>query len=357
MALTSKSTPKKATAPKPVLVPTWQDDHRPQTLKDVAGQSEACRMVHGMFQTGKIPQVILIHGPSGTAKTTLSRIIARRLDPTGRDTFPINASEDTGIDKMRDTIQAARAKPMSGDFKVYCVDEAHGLTKASGSAALDFLEKPPEHVVVVLSTDQIEKMLTTLIDRAVKIKLNPLDSAAIHKILLRVAEKENVFQPADDHKPLFNALAQIFTGSARPAIDTLYRLHLIHQTRPLKREDLAAEVAATIKFDYRDAPKFVYKWYSNDKTAMHVVATIEEPAGFVTLLLNIHHWMLKKAIGMNPPFDYLATQAAKDITVPVNVLHENLGILLDLRSALMNPWGRNPQHILLNGLLKLKAAK
>ena len=337
------------------LIPNWQAKHRARTLNEIVGQEKAQRLVHGMFKTGQVPQTILIAGDSGSGKTTLAWLIAKRLCPNGQDIFDSNAAEDTGVDIMREKIESARMKPMHGKFKVYIMDEAHGLTKQSASAALSFLEKPPEHVVVIMTTNQPKDMLETLRDRATRIDLQPLSEVAIYKLLTRIAIAENVFQPLAQHDAVFKALARMFNGSARPAIDALYNLHLIEQSRPLKREDLANEITKVLQHDYKDSARFVSLWYKNDKSAMQVVGKIQEPSAFVTLLLKIHDHMLRKAIGLNPPFDYLAMEASKGLSgVSVTLLHENMEILLELRRNLNWTQGRNVQHLLLSGILKLK---
>jgi DNA polymerase-3 subunit gamma/tau len=342
--------------PKPVLEPNWAEKWRPKLFKEMAGQEQAVSIVQGMFKTGKIPQTILIFGDSGVAKSTLARLIARRLSPQGMDIFESNAAEDTGIEKMRGLIDSARTLSMHGDFKIFIVDEIHGLTKNAGSAALSFLEKPPAHVIVIGTTNEEERMLSTLRDRATVIRLKPLNSEAIYKILVRIAEGEGVFQPTADHEPLFKTLSQIFTGSARPAIDALYQLSLIHATRPIKKEDIVNEVNRSLQFDFKDTARFVNHWYNGrGEAAMKIMDSVEDPALFVSMLCKIHAYILRKRIGLNPTFDYLGVAAAKGLpSLNPNLLRDNLELLLNLRSDLLSPIGRDTGHLLLVGMMKLK---
>lgn len=342
--------------PKPALEANWQDKWRPKLFKDMVGQEQATRIVQGMFKTGKIPQTIMIFGDSGVAKSTLARLIAKRLSPGGEDIFESNASEDTGIDKMRSLIESARVRPMHGEFKVFIVDEIHGFTKQAGSAALSFLEKPPSHVILIGTTDQPERMLTTLRDRATKIRLNPLSSDAIYKILIRIAEGEKVFQPTTEHDAVFKTLSHVFTGSARPAIDALYQLSLIHASRPINKSDIINEVNRSLQFNYQDSAKFCNHWYRGEgEAAMKIIGTITDVPAFTSMLCNIHAYLIKKAVGMDPPFDYLGTAAAKGLPkLSPNLLRDNLSLLLDLRASSLSPIGRDPLHLLLVTVLKLK---
>jgi DNA polymerase-3 subunit gamma/tau len=189
--------------------------YRPRHFADVIGQKHATAVLRKAAASDRPPQQILLSGGSGLGKTTIARIFAaallcedRRDDgdscggcpscvdifAPGRvhpDVIELDAASNGGKDEIREIAQRALTMPLRGRFKVYIVDEAHGLSRAGAEAALKLLEEPPGHVIFVLATTDPHKMLDTIRGRCVELELTAPARDDLVANLRRVAVGED----------------------------------------------------------------------------------------------------------------------------------------------------------------------
>lgn len=163
--------------------------HRPTKLSQVFGQPAAVKILEG-FKT--IPKALLFVGPSGTGKTTLARIVAKKagvvLDPDFKE---LNAADIRGIDTIRDIRDSMRISPLKGEYKAYLFDEAHSLTKDAQNAMLKLLEDGPSWVYWMLATTEPGKLLPTIKSRCTEIKTSLLNDDDSARLLETIAKKES----------------------------------------------------------------------------------------------------------------------------------------------------------------------
>lgn len=168
--------------------------HRPRRLADVVGQRHATAVLRHALAADRLPRRLLFSGGSGLGKTTLARAAAAALlcdapvdgdacggcesclDVTwpGRthpDVIEFDAASHGGKDQVRELAGRAATTPIRGRWRVYIIDEAHGLTRDGGSAFLKLLEEPPPHVIFMLATTDPDKMLRTNRGRCVEFEL------------------------------------------------------------------------------------------------------------------------------------------------------------------------------------------
>ena len=149
--------------------------YRSQDFQSLIGQDVLVKTLTTAINTSRIAHAYIFTGIRGTGKTSTARILAKALNclssdratatPCGKcencraiasgqhiDVMEIDAASHTGVDNMRDILDAAQYRPTNGRYKVYIIDEVHMLSKAAFNALLKTLEEPPEHVIFILAT-------------------------------------------------------------------------------------------------------------------------------------------------------------------------------------------------------------
>ena len=232
---------------------------RPQKFADLVGQSHVKQTVINAVMSGRIAHAYLFAGPRGTGKTSLARILAKAAnceannpsfaplnsgatevgdhskksvpgEPCDKcrnclafmqgnfvDLIEIDAASHTGVDDVRDLIEKINLVPSLGRYKVYIIDEVHMLSKPAFNALLKTLEEPPAHVIFVLATTEVHKLLPTVISRCQYFDFHYLSRAEITEQLRKVATQEGItVTPAG-----IDLIAANAEGSLRDALSML----------------------------------------------------------------------------------------------------------------------------------------
>ncbi|WP_075216390.1 DNA polymerase III subunit gamma/tau [Mongoliimonas terrestris] len=217
--------------------------YRPQSFADLIGHGAMVRTLSNAFQTGRIAQAWMLTGVRGVGKTTTARILARALNyeipgrvdrPTvdlpeegthcraimeGRhvDVIEMDAASHTGVNDVREVIEASRYKPVTARYKVYIIDEVHMLSTAAFNALLKTLEEPPEHVKFIFATTEIRKVPITVLSRCQRFDLRRVDGGLLTGHLRRIAAAEQV--TVDDEA--LALVARAAEGSVRDSLTIL----------------------------------------------------------------------------------------------------------------------------------------
>jgi DNA polymerase-3 subunit gamma/tau len=193
---------------------------RPKLLQDCIGQDDFTKTLQTQFSTGRIPHFYIIHGPVGSGKTTIARILALAFQLNKKDILEIttndwenykrydiqeiNAANKNGIDDIRAIIEMLRYQPMlPSRVKVVIMDEAHQLTTAAQNALLTETEDVAKHIYYIFCTSALTKIIPALQRRAYLISPKPLTDPDILTLLQKAAATVNY---EDDITPLHEAL-------------------------------------------------------------------------------------------------------------------------------------------------------
>lgn len=213
--------------------------YRPQTFDDVIGQPDVVKQLKGALDANRAGHAFLFCGPRGTGKTSCARILARELNKlqdtsdmlldigSQLDIIEIDGASNRGIDEIRTLRENVKFVPMSGQYKVYIVDEVHMLTTEAFNALLKTLEEPPSHVKFIFATTDPNKVPVTVTSRCQRISFGRIPLEVIVSHLKQICDKEG-FQV--DEETLF-AIAKAAQGSMRDALSVLDQLSAVNDKK------------------------------------------------------------------------------------------------------------------------------
>ncbi len=231
---------------------------RPRTLSEIVGQETVTTTLRNAVRTGRVGHAYLFSGPRGTGKTSTGRILAKAVncenpvdgEPCGAcasclsiargetlDIIEIDAASNRGVDDIRALRERVGYAAASLKRKVYIIDEVHMLTDVASNALLKTLEEPPPHVMFVLATTELHKVLPTIVSRCQCFAFHRLAFGAIVSKLRRVCESEGI-EAGDETLSL---IARAAGGSLRDAENLLQQLIASHGTTLLPA-DVRAEL-------------------------------------------------------------------------------------------------------------------
>ena len=186
---------------------------RPKTFDEVVGQQHITETLKNQIITGRLSHAYLFIGTRGTGKTTCAKILAKALncqspvngnpcckcpaclgidDGSVLDVVEIDAASNNGVDNVRQLREEAVFSPVSVKKRVYIIDEVHMLSTPAFNALLKILEEPPEHLVFILATTELNKVPATILSRCQRHSFKRLDAGVIAEHLERVAKCEGL---------------------------------------------------------------------------------------------------------------------------------------------------------------------
>ena len=186
---------------------------RPRTFDDMVGQEHITDTLKNQVQTGRLSHAYLFIGTRGTGKTTCAKILARAVNcenpvdgnPCNRcpsclgiesgailDVVELDAASNNGVDNVRELRDEAVFSPAAVKKRVYIVDEVHMLSVSAFNALLKILEEPPEHLMFILATTELNKVPATILSRCQRHNFRRIDSKIAADRLSAVAKQENI---------------------------------------------------------------------------------------------------------------------------------------------------------------------
>lgn len=223
---------------------------RPQNFDRIVGQDLSVRMLKNSLYRGRFFPVYLFSGQRGCGKTTTARVFAAAInceqleqfqknpqkivlpctlcascvamrDGKHPDFIEMDAASHTGVDNVRQIIEASNLLPVMGKKKIYLIDEAHMLSKAAFNAFLKILEEPPSSVLFILATTDHQKIIDTVRSRSFQLFFSAIEGTTLREHLQTVCTQEQINYTPDG----IELVIRETDGSARDA------LNLIEQVR------------------------------------------------------------------------------------------------------------------------------
>ena len=211
---------------------------RPQTFDQVVGQQHITETLKNQVRTGRLSHAYLFIGTRGTGKTTCARILAKAVNcehpvdgnPCGvcpacrgisdgsvLDVVELDAASNNGVDNVRALREEAVFTPASVRKRVYIIDEVHMLSASAFNALLKILEEPPEHLMFILATTELQKVPATILSRCQRHSFRRIDTPDIAEYLEYIAKQES-FKLSHEAAEL---IARLADGGVRDALSLL----------------------------------------------------------------------------------------------------------------------------------------
>ena len=213
-------------------------NYRPRRFCEVVGQDAVCTTLKNQIAAGRTGHAYIFTGIRGTGKTTLAKILAKAVncpntadgEPCGvcdicrgidsgaiTDVTEIDAASNNGVDNIRDLRDESSYTPVVCSKRVYIIDEVHMLSASAWAAMLKIMEEPPEHVLFILATTEIQKVPATILSRCQRFDLHRITLEGLVGNLMAVSQKEGI----DLEPEAAQMIARLADGAMRDALSLL----------------------------------------------------------------------------------------------------------------------------------------
>ncbi len=274
---------------------------RPTTFSDVVGQEHITGVLKYQVANGKTSHAYLFCGSRGTGKTTCAKILAKAVNcPNAKDGEPCNeceicrridsgmsmevlemdAASNTGVDYIRDIREEVVFSPSEVGTRVYIIDEVHMLTESAFNALLKTLEEPPQKVIFILATTELQKIPATILSRCQRFDFRRIPAQTISDRLSMIAREEEI--PLTDGAS--RLIARLALGGMRDAISMLELCsgeggeiseeRVSAATGIIGRESIIRTVKAVLSGSYGEIFSSVSAVYSNSYDISSFIAEI-----------------------------------------------------------------------------------
>ena len=209
--------------------------YRSQTFDEIVGQKHIITSLTNQIKNGQVGHAYLFTGTRGTGKTSIAKIFAKAINcpnsiggnpcnecevcksitnGTNVDILEIDAASNNRVDEIRELREKVKYPPVNCKYKVYIIDEVHMLTDSAFNALLKTLEEPPQYVVFILATTEVQKLPATILSRCLRFDFKLLSEEELENHLKYVFDDSGIKY----EKEALSLLARLGAGSVR---DTL----------------------------------------------------------------------------------------------------------------------------------------
>lgn len=170
----------------------WTEKYRPKTVDSYVFTDLAVKeQVETWIKEGSIPH-LLLHGPAGTGKTTLAKVLVNRLGIDDYDFLQVNASRDNGVDFLKTKIEGFVSTLPFGDLKIVLLDEADYLSQPGQGLLRGLMETYASQARFILTCNLAHKVIPPLKSRCHEIHINKTDQVEFTARAATVLVEENV---------------------------------------------------------------------------------------------------------------------------------------------------------------------
>jgi len=199
--------------------------YRPIHFDDIVSQEHVSNTLKNAIEQDRLAHAYMFCGPRGVGKTTMARVLARKINEVDDsidgealsntlNIIEIDAASNNKVEDVHRIRETVRVPPQSGKYKIYIIDEVHMLTKQAFNALLKTLEEPPPHVIFIFATTEPHKVLATILSRVQRFDFRRIKIEEIVSRLEKIAKDENILI---DNESL-HVIAKKADGALRDAL-------------------------------------------------------------------------------------------------------------------------------------------
>lgn len=216
--------------------------YRPKNFEELIGQNSIKESLINALKNGRLAHAYIFTGPRGTGKTSTAKIFAKALtclSPQNGDScskcencksfeenpdiIEIDAASNNGVDEIREIRNNVKLVPTISKYKIYIIDEVHMLSMSAWNAFLKTLEEPPEHVIFIFATTDIQKVPLTVLSRCQRYDFQRISDIEIEEHIKNITKKEKINISEDAIKEL----VKLSDGCLRDCLSYLDQLSKI----------------------------------------------------------------------------------------------------------------------------------
>jgi len=202
----------------------WVEKYRPSSLDTYIGNEHLKSKVKVYLESGDLPHLLLF-GKAGTGKTTLAKLLVKNIEC---DYLYINASDETGVDNVRNKVKSFASTIGFKDLKIIILDECDYISPNAQAALRNVMEIFSKHCRFILTCNYVERIIDPIQSRCQSFQIIPPSKQEVASHLYNILHGEGVDFQIDDIKILVNSgypdIRRVINSSQRNVVNGKLKL-------------------------------------------------------------------------------------------------------------------------------------